>query len=179
MKFLINNTIIKKILIVLITIIMVSNFIMPNYVHAASPGEKLVSGFFYLLAYLGDAGLSIMQRMMMGTGDLKELDEYAIKYSPGIIFAGKVPALDINFIGANEGSNGSIDRFVTDVNSKSDMITLVEKLDKTSFTEVFSGTTFEADEMQKYGATCDENFRLMDPNEYLLTITNFRKLAVP
>lgn len=46
-----------------------------------------------------------MQKIMMGTDRIKENGEYAIKYSPGMIFANKVPALDIDFIGANKESD--------------------------------------------------------------------------
>lgn len=108
MKVFLKNVIIKKFLIVLVTIVMVSNFIMPNYVCATetkkenekkdSPGWQLVSGFFYLIAYVGDEGMKIMQDFMMGTNDIRDGDGYNIKYSPGIIFSNIVPALDINFI---------------------------------------------------------------------------------
>lgn len=134
MKSIIKNTITKKVLIVFITIIMLSNFIVPNVVLAKSEGEKLVSGLFYLIAYVGDVGLSIMQRMMMGTGDLKENGEYAIRYSPGLIFAGEVPMLDIDFINADENSNKTISRSISDVNSKSDMLKLTSNLTKDNFT---------------------------------------------
>lgn len=134
MKSIIKNTITKKVLIIFITIIMLSNFIVPNVVLAKSEGEKLVSGLFYLIAYVGDVGLSIMQRMMMGTGDLKENGEYAIRYSPGLIFAGEVPMLDIDFINADENSNKTISRSISDVNSKSDMLKLTSNLTKDNFT---------------------------------------------
>lgn len=134
MKSIIKNTITKKVLIVFITIIMLSNFIVPNVVLAKSEGEKLVSGLFYLIAYVGDVGLSIMQRMMMGTGDLKENGEYAIRYSPGLIFAGEVPMLDIDFINADENSNKIISRSISDVNSKEDMLKLTSNLTNDNFT---------------------------------------------
>ena len=68
MGVLLKNTITKRILIVFVTIIMLSNFIMPNYVCAKSAGEKLVSGIFYLVAYVGDVGIKLMQkRIQMGT----------------------------------------------------------------------------------------------------------------
>lgn len=136
MKSIIKNTITKKVLIVFITIIMLSNFIVPNVVLAKSEGEKLVSGLFYLIAYVGDVGLSIMQRMMMGTGDLKENGEYAIRYSPGLIFAGEVPMLDIDFINADENSNKIISRSISDVNSKQDMLKLTSNLTKDNFTSL-------------------------------------------
>lgn len=103
MRVLLKNTITKKVMIVLITIVMISNFVMPNYACAKSPGEKLVSGIFYLIAYVGDAGISVMQKMMIGTNEIKDGDEYDIKYSPGLIFSNSIVALDVNFIKPNEG----------------------------------------------------------------------------
>ena len=102
MGVLLKNTITKRILIVFVTIIMLSNFIMPNYVCAKSPGEKLVSGIFYLVAYVGDVGIKLMQKMMIGTSEIKNGDEYDIKYSPGLIFSNSIIALDVNFINPNE-----------------------------------------------------------------------------
>ena len=103
MRVLLKNTITKKVMIVLITIVMISNFVMPNYVCAKSPGEKLVSGIFYLIAYVGDVGISAMQKMMIGTSEIKNGDEYDIKYSPGLIFSNSIVSLDANFIKPNEG----------------------------------------------------------------------------
>ena len=79
MRVLLKNTITKKVMIVLITIVMISNFVMPNYVCAKSAGEKLVSGIFYLIAYVGDVGIKLMQKMMIGTNEIKDGDEYDIK----------------------------------------------------------------------------------------------------
>ena len=105
MKTFLKNAIVKKILIVFITIIMISNFIMPNYVFANNAGTTFVNGFFYLLAWGGDAILGIMQKLMIGTFDIEEYGKYVIKYSPGIIFSNLVPALDINFINADSRYN--------------------------------------------------------------------------
>lgn len=96
-----KNTVIKKILIVLIVIIMINNFIMPNYVHA-SAGSKLVSGLFYLIAYIGDVFIELMQGMMVGTSEIKVGENYEILYSPGVIFSNDVLLLDINFISPNQ-----------------------------------------------------------------------------
>lgn len=153
MKVLLKNAVIKKILIVLVMIIMVSNFIMPNYVCAANKdGNKLVNGFFYLLAWGGDAALSIMQKVMMGTADLDENGEYAIKYSPGIIFSNIVPALDIDFIGADESYNDTVDRKYTDVENESEIVKLIEKsnINKNSFTLIGSLADIQA-EGENYG----------------------------
>ena len=119
MKQFIYNVIIKKFLTLFLVVMLLTNFIMPNYVHAAdSPGEKLVSSFFYLIAKVGDIALSALQGLMMGDWDIQEGSgkdaNFVIKYSPGIIFANKVPTLDINFINPNsdilhesEVNNGS------------------------------------------------------------------------
>lgn len=173
MKVFTKNTKIKKILIILLAIIMINSFIMSNKVQADdSTNDKLVKGCFYLVAYIGDAFLSIMQKMMMGTADLKEWNEYAIKYSPGIIFAGEVPALDIDFINASEDSNGEVVRKVTDVNSKSEMLELVSMLDKSDFTLVKEMTSHDEYEgVEEYGLTSDD-LSLLDPSTYILRIIN-------
>ena len=100
MEVLTKHSIIKKILIVLIIIVMLNNFIMPNYV-CASVAEDLVGGFFYLLAYLGDVAIGIIQKLMIGTPEIRDGDNFSIKYSPGVIFSNTVPILDINFISPN------------------------------------------------------------------------------
>ena len=185
MKSVIKNTITKKVLIVFITIIMLSNFIVPNVVLAKSEGEKLVSGLFYLIAYVGDVGLSIMQRMMMGTGDLKENGEYAIMYSPGLIFAGEVPMLDIDFINADENSNKTISRSISDVNSKQDMLKLTSNLTNDNFTLLkgIKRTDLIKDEHQEdflsYGLQVnpqgDGGYELVTRSEvgYHLTVRNY------
>ena len=107
-----KNSILKKLLVVIILIVMSTNFIMPKYVYAfgESVGHKLVSGIFYLVAYVGDAFLGIIQWMMIGTSDIYTNGEYTIRYSPGIIFANVVPALDVNFITATESDNAKYNK---------------------------------------------------------------------
>ena len=171
MKNFVKDKVIKRILIIFVMIVMITNFIMPNYVCAASAGEKMVSGLFYLIAYVGDATLSIMQRMMMGSGDLKEYGEYAIKYSPGLIFAGKIPMLDIDFIGADANNNKTITRGITDVNSKEDMLKLTDILEKEDFESVLElGNTMPEGLAENVGAHGYE--LLVDPNSYNLSIKN-------
>ena len=133
MKALLKNTIIKKILIVFVIIIMISNFIMPNYVQAAvldAIGAQLVSGFFQLLTYVGDVALSAMQRMMKGTWDLQEYGEYAIKYSPGMIFANEVAALDVNFISAKEGDMDVVTNYYSSADSDNEMDKLIKEVNR-------------------------------------------------
>lgn len=101
MRNFIKDKVIKRILIIFVMIVMTTNFIMPNYVCAASAGEKMVSGLFYLIAYVGDVGIKVMQNMMVGTSEIKNGKNYEIKYSPGLIFSNSIAALDINFINPN------------------------------------------------------------------------------
>lgn len=143
-----KNTVIKKILIVLMAIISINSFIMPNYVCAKeSVGETLVNALSYLVAWVGDTGIKVMQRIMIGTDDIEELNlvtnknEYAIKYSPGLIFSNSVPALDVNFISASASDNDSIKRLSLDVENKDDYVDLIEKahLTENDFDIIYEG----------------------------------------
>lgn len=138
MKIFTKNAIIKKILIALVTVIMISNFIMPNYVCAEDdeeenePGGKLFTPITELILGIADRVLATVQDIFVGetdwtdtitgnsikneiNGDLKSeflthsgilnpflidvgVERYSIRYSPGVIFSGRVPGLDINFI---------------------------------------------------------------------------------
>ena len=119
MKVFSKNAIIKKILIVIITIIMINNFIMPNYVHAAN-GGKLFTPITEFLVGISDRIMATLEAVFVGKtglGDpltaseikvelpgqegwlIENIDgTYNFQYSPAIIFSGKVPAFDINFI---------------------------------------------------------------------------------
>lgn len=157
MKSFIKNSIVKKIVIVLVTFIMLFNFIMPNYVYAEnSVGAKMINGIVYSFAWIGDAALSLMQYVMMGVWSLQENGVYQIKYSPGIIFSNTVPALDINFVSASEKDNDTVDRFYTDVDSKSDMVKLIDKstIKFADFEKVDEGEIHSKDDIyQKNGIT--------------------------
>ena len=123
-----KNSILKKLLVVLILIVMSTNFIMPKYVYAFDDAAKtVVSGIFYLVSYVGDAFIMIMQYFMVGTSDIKSFGDYAIKYSPGIIFSNAVPALDINFITATEDDNDDYSVITEDIDSKDELLTLISK----------------------------------------------------
>lgn len=126
MRNIIKNGI-EKILIVFILIVMVSNFIMPNYVCATKAGDKLVSGFFYLLSYVGDALIQLMQKTMIGDSDIINNGKYEIKYSPGVIFSDNVAGLKINFISANEDDTTKI-YLGTDADNKRRIIGFIRKI---------------------------------------------------
>ena len=160
MRVLIKDTKIKKIIIVIITIVLLSNFIMPNYVCAISTkdiGKRVVGGFFYLLAYVGDGLIILMQKIMVGTNEIKDGDEFAIKYSPGVIFSNKVPALDINFIGADENSNIHIEGTVPNITSEDDLINWIDSLEQLSASDFELYFEFEGnpkDEDTEYWSNC-------------------------
>lgn len=145
-----KNAVIKKILIILMVVILINSFIMPNYVWAKEgAGETLVNALSYLVAWAGDTGIKVMQKLMMGTDDIEELNtttnknEYAIKYSPGLIFSNSVPALDINFISASESDNDFVKRLTLDVENKDDYVDLIKKanLTESDFTVVWKTDT--------------------------------------
>lgn len=162
MKTLLKNAIIKKILVVFITIIMISNFIMPNYVQAGFldvAGGTLVSGFFQLLTYVGDAALSTMQRMMKGTWNLQEYGEYAIKYSPGMIFANEVAALDINFISAEATDKDVITNYYSSADSDSEMDKLIKEVNR---------LVGEGDITKEYVANVDTSHNISTNNGYVI-----------
>ena len=53
------------------------------------------------LVDLGDVIIIKLQEYFIGDGTISNgasINPYVIKYSPGIIFSGKVPGLDVNFI---------------------------------------------------------------------------------
>lgn len=105
MKLLKNKKVIK-ILSTILIVFTLFNFIMPNYVQADF-GGALFAPLGDLLCGIADVVLEILQNIFVTshTNILNTLDTglvaiptYTIRYSPGIIFSGTVPALDINFI---------------------------------------------------------------------------------
>lgn len=162
-----RNSVFKKMFIVIIILVMTSNFIMPNYVYAESIQNKIVSGVFYLVAFIGDTFISIMQKIMVGTGELQEFGEYKIKYSPGIIFSNVVPALDVNFITATEADNESVSRYTKNITTKNEMIQVAKKLSSSDFTEVYSLEASSSITNPTDWATVNEDIR-----EYGLRVSN-------
>lgn len=100
MRNFIKDKVIKRILIIFVMIVMTTNFIMPNYIYAKTePVETVSNALFYLCAKLGDVLIGSMQLIMVGTNDIGgNAGAYFIRYSPGMIFANKILALDINFL---------------------------------------------------------------------------------
>jgi len=103
----------RKIIVSLILIITIFSFITPNYVQANvwnDAGGALFEPVFKFTRFLGDSALSFMQKAFLGDGNLEtnaltgtnnDTKQYQIRYSPGKIFSGEVPLLDINFIKPN------------------------------------------------------------------------------
>ena len=158
------SVLIKKITIVLITIIMISNFIMPKYVFAADIGEEVVVGFFYLLSYVGDFAMSIMQDIMIGEEGLRAGSEFAIQYSPGIIFANEVPSLDINFLSPNDQIRLISNRYVNESDfDKETILDRMEESDTPGSLVDFWGNEWEEnveDYKKKYGAYNSSSIRM-------------------
>lgn len=166
MKIVANYKIISKIVSILIVLVILTNFTMPNYIYAteeqgeAKAGEgkdKVSEGASLLQNYLGNedsindqsnkggALFTPITNFLIGISDnvmgtlqsvfledrkalsnlltadsiklegpsgglfsSKSITLYMIKYSPAAIFAGNVPALDVNFFNP-KGENGKVD----------------------------------------------------------------------
>lgn len=171
MRNIIKNGI-EKILIILILIIMLSNFIMPNYVQAGS-GEKLAAGFFYLLRFVGDIGIRTMQSIMVGADGIQRISgKYEIYYSPGIIFSNTVPGLDINFISPMSptpkvsGVNyAGVDHKI--VNEKIDQINNANRLESDGFYTIFHWADSLENEIMKNAAKYNYDKRDFQGTRYL------------
>lgn len=98
--------------IIMIIIIMLFNFVMPNYSRAGIITDwvthKILDAFAELLLVVPDALFSALQGVFVGDASIYEDDKYSIKFSPGTIFAGKIPAFDIDFI-SDKGNDASND----------------------------------------------------------------------
>ena len=93
-----------KQIIYIIIILMLCNFIIPTYSYAVETeeGGSLIEVIAQFLCFIPDAVINILQEMFVTPERIQLEDEtYSIKYSPGIIFSGDVPAFDINFIDPN------------------------------------------------------------------------------
>ena len=104
MKFFTDKKIVNRIIIVII-IVTIINFISPTISGAAKKDKEgdLFQPICEFLCYLADLVMDVLQKIFIGESfgvkSLKDfwVENYDIKYSPGIIFSGNVPALDINF----------------------------------------------------------------------------------
>ena len=89
-----------KLIISVIAILMLCNFVMPNYTYAVTTqrGGSALKPMAKLLCFIPDMVNNVLQHMLVSPNNIKKGDKYEILYSPGIIFSGTVSALDINFI---------------------------------------------------------------------------------
>ena len=91
----------SKQIIIITVMIMLCNFIVPNYAYAADTkdGGKLFKDLAQLLCFVPDVVIDYLQEMFGLSQNIRVTEEnYRINYSPGTIFAGQIPAFDINFI---------------------------------------------------------------------------------
>ncbi len=95
----------QKKLIIMIVIIMLFNFVMPNYSQAGFIKRRLLNFFARITLVIPDALLEGLQAIFVGDEFIKnDKDVYSIKLSPGTIFAGKIPWFNANFIKETEGT---------------------------------------------------------------------------
>lgn len=95
MSFVTDKKVIEKI-VILILLVTLFNFISPT-ISKASDGGGLYVPISQFLRAAGDWIIMGLQGYFMGDSEIKNGNTYQIKYSPGVIFSGDVPALGINF----------------------------------------------------------------------------------
>ena len=110
------KNLIKQIICIML-ILMLCNFILPNYTFAVKTekGGSLMEVIAQFLCFIPDSVMNILQDMFIVHENIKvDDDTYSIKYSPGVIFSGKVPAFDINFInpGTSSVATSSIEDYI-------------------------------------------------------------------
>ena len=90
-----------KQIICIITVLMLCNFIIPNYSYAVATegGGKLLEHVSQFFCFIPDTVINFLQEMFITPQNIKvSAGNYKILYSPGTIFSGQIPAFDINFI---------------------------------------------------------------------------------
>ena len=103
-----HSKMLNKLIISIIAVIMLCNFVMPNYSYAKTDtkgGGKLFNYIAEFLCFIPDAVIDTLQHFFVSTKSINENGDYKILYSPGTIFAGKIPAFDIDFIGVTKDEN--------------------------------------------------------------------------
>ena len=104
MKPYVNKKITKN-LIIIFVIVLITNSLLPNFVQAKTDTESgggLLAPLEQFVVFLCDKVMEWLQNTFTSLDALEVYDGvYEFKYSPAIIFSGKVPALDINFIEPN------------------------------------------------------------------------------
>jgi len=102
MKLLKNKT--TKNLIIILALTAILSGLLPNYVHAALDTENgggILEPIEQFVVYLCDNVMQWLQDRFISTEKIEQDNgdyKYNFQYSPAIIFSGKVPALDINFV---------------------------------------------------------------------------------
>lgn len=104
------NNIIKqkkfKKIIYIIVILMLCNFIVPNFAFAAETktGGSLLTPVAQFFCFIPDTVLNFLQHMFVSNYSIDETadETYKIYYSPALIFSNKIPAMDIDYIGQNK-----------------------------------------------------------------------------
>ena len=98
------RTKVSKQIICMIVMIMLCNFIMPNYAYAADTdgGGSIFDPLIKFVTFLCDSVMQFMQNSFTSSQSIDNGDgTYNFQYSPAIIFSGTVQGLDINFITPN------------------------------------------------------------------------------
>ena len=136
----------KKVIVTLFILILLFNSLMPNNVQASQirpdsnneeemvtgikDGGSLLTPISQFFCFIFDATMNCLQDMFVTPENIRLEDgTYSIKYSPGVIFSGTVPALDIDFIHPQEAKEVTI--------IKNEDISLIKALDLNGAQEIY------------------------------------------
>lgn len=94
----------SKQIICIIIVLMLCNFIVPNFTYAANDEDSgtIFAPISKFITFLCDSIMQFLQNTFTSVESINQGDgTYNFQYSPAIIFSGTVPAFDINFITPN------------------------------------------------------------------------------
>ncbi len=123
-------------IIIAIIIVMLCNFVMPNYTFAA--GGIIFKYAVPILLLVPDLLVQKLQQIFIDENSdiaIKDpkggVSNYYIRYSPGVIFSGKVPGLDVNFFSPMGNKFGeTIFKWQTYTYPEPPIATEIDSLDK-------------------------------------------------
>lgn len=162
------NNIIKtektKKIIYIIVILMLCNFIIPNYAFAAEVGSggSLLTPIAQFFCILPDACLNLLQHMFVSGYDIDESGEdntYTIYYSPALIFSNKIPAMGINYIEQSQEKADELNPIVGDiiVGAGTNKIEIDSQEFEKKYASSYDTVVEMGRELQTYGYTKGEN----------------------
>lgn len=110
----------KNRIIIMLVITLLCNFVMPNCIYAEDKDESTGGVIFKygvpIMLMIPDLLITKLQQIFIADDSQIAVEDpkggisyYSILYSPGVIFSGKVPGLDVNFISPMGDKDGRVE----------------------------------------------------------------------